>query len=65
MPPAMPKTPERNEEKTMVAPIRAKTEGAIAGMSLGQRPSVPHLRFACKDSQPAPVAAASDVQHWR
>jgi hypothetical protein len=31
MPPAMPKTPERNEEKTMVAPIRARTEGVIAG----------------------------------
>jgi hypothetical protein len=27
----MPKTPERNEEKTMVAPIRARTEGVIAG----------------------------------
>src|SRR5262245_59514437 len=31
MPPAIPKTPERNEVKTIVAPMRAKTEGAIAG----------------------------------
>src|SRR5207249_6692219 len=30
MPPAMPKMPERNDVKTIVAPIRARTEGAIA-----------------------------------
>jgi hypothetical protein len=32
-------------------------------MSLGQRPSVPHLRSARKDSQPAMLAAASDAKH--
>jgi hypothetical protein len=31
MPPAMPKMPERNEVKTMVAPMRARTEEVIAG----------------------------------
>src|SRR5262245_13312093 len=30
MPPAIPKTPERKEVKTMVAPMRARVEGAIA-----------------------------------
>src|SRR5262249_60545164 len=30
MPPAMPKMPERNDVKTMVAPSRARTKGAIA-----------------------------------
>src|SRR5262249_61255250 len=30
MPPAMPKTPERNDVNTMVAPTRATTEGVIA-----------------------------------
>src|SRR5215510_2970711 len=65
MPPAMPKTPERNEEKTTVAPIRARTEGAISWMSLGQGPSVPHLPSPRKDSQPAIVTAANAAQPRR
>src|SRR5215813_2831297 len=36
IPPAMPNTPERNELKMMVAPIRAKTGRDIAGKCLAQ-----------------------------
>jgi len=42
MPPAIPKTPERKEVKTMVAPMRARMEGAIADdyADLASAPSI-------------------------
>src|SRR6267154_2029886 len=41
IPPAMPKTPDRNEEKMMVTPMMARTEGVIRGGWVGWRRAVP------------------------